>query len=86
LKYEVTFTNSAQKDLDKLPKTVLKKIAPVIDSLALNPRPAGCKKLQGSYENLWRARAGDYRIIYMIEDEIRIIEVRRVRHRKNVYK
>ncbi|MGZ8558597.1 MAG: type II toxin-antitoxin system RelE family toxin [Chitinophagaceae bacterium] len=41
-----------------------------------NPRPAGCKRLKG-YPNLWRARVGDYRIIYAIEDIILLIDVRR---------
>ncbi|MGZ8554074.1 MAG: type II toxin-antitoxin system RelE family toxin [Chitinophagaceae bacterium] len=44
-----------------------------------NPRPAGCKKVKG-YPNLWRARVGDYRIIYAIEDIILLIDVREIGH------
>jgi len=39
-----------------------------------------------SEENLWRLRVGDYRIIYLIEDDIKIIEIRKIGHRKDVYK
>ena len=45
----------------------------------------GCLKLEGSDENLWRIRIGDYRVIYTIDDGIKIINIRRVRHRKDVY-
>lgn len=83
--YEIIIGSSAEKDLNKLPASVLKKVVPAIDSLAKEPRPNGCKKLKGSDENLWRIRVGDYRIIYMIGDTLKIIDIRRVRHRKEVY-
>lgn len=56
-----------------------------IDELAVNPRPVGCKKLKGEKEYLWRVRVGDYRIIYKIEDVVKVIEIRKVGHRKNIY-
>ena len=84
--YQITFTRSASKDLEKLSKPLIKKISAAIDSLILDPRPQGSKKLKGSTENIWRIRIGDYRIIYVIEDQIQIIDIRRIRHRKDVYK
>ena len=56
-----------------------------IDSLADDPRPHGCKKLKGEKEYLWRIRVGEYRVIYMIDDEIKVIDVRKVGDRKNIY-
>ncbi len=56
-----------------------------IDKLASDPRPAGSKKLKDSEEDLWRIRVGDYRIIYLIDDQIRIVNIRKVGHRKDVY-
>ena len=53
--------------------------------LATNPRPSGCRKLSGG-GNDWRIRVGDYRIIYEIADEIRIVRVNRVRHRRDAYR
>jgi len=41
--------------------------------------------LHGSKENLWRIRIGDYRVVYLIDDTIRIINVRDIGNRKNVY-
>src|SRR5438105_4569034 len=81
--YQIIVSNSAEKDLDKLPVIALKKIEVAIDHLSNEPRPAGCKKLKGRNEDLWRIRVGDYRIIYSIADKIQIIDIRRVRHRKD---
>jgi len=83
--YKIIISNSAEKDMDNLPSVALKKVEVAIDSLSDDPRPPGCKKLKGSYENLWRIRVGDYRVIYSIADKIEVIDIRRVRHRKDVY-
>lgn len=83
--YEILFSRSAEKDLEKLPKSVIKRTSQAIDELAENPRPPGCKKLKGSDDNLWRIRVGDYRIVYAVNDTILIVDIRRIAHRKNVY-
>ena len=49
------------------------------------PRPPGSKKLVNSKEQTWRIRVGDYRILYTIEDQIKIVDIRKVGHRKDVY-
>jgi mRNA interferase RelE/StbE len=63
----------------------VKNLIPIIDGLANNPRPTNSRKLIGQEENLWRIRYGNYRVIYLIDDEIQIIDIRRIRHRKDVY-
>ena len=83
--YKVVISRSAEKDLVKLPKKVLLPISNAIDALEEDPRPPGCKKLKGTTESLWRIRVGDYRIIYAIADEVRIVDVRKVGHRKDIY-
>ena len=83
--YHIRFKKKAQKDLFKLPSAVIKKIVLSIDGLAINPRPEGSKKLKGSDENLWRIRIGNYRVIYVIEDTIKVVEVRKMGHRKDIY-
>lgn len=45
----------------------------------------GEKKLEGKKEEIWRIRVGDYRIIYLIEDTIKIVEIRKIGHRKDIY-
>lgn len=71
--------------MEQLPRQVAKRVAEAIDGLSENPRPLGCKKLEGQKETLWRIRTGDYRIIYSIQDVVHILEIRRIGHRKNVY-
>ena len=56
-----------------------------IQALATNLRPPGCRKLAGS-KNCWRIRVGDYRVVYEIADEIRVVRVNRGRHRREIYR
>jgi mRNA interferase RelE/StbE len=85
LSYIIRFKKSAEREIEKLPASVVKRIVPAIDDLAFNPRPNGSKKLK-SKEEIWRIRIGDYRVLYSIEDVIKIIEVRNIGHRKDIYK
>jgi mRNA interferase RelE/StbE len=84
--YKITFKNSAYKELEQLPKSIIRKIAVAIDELANNPRPVGVKKLKDSSNDLSRIRVGDYRVIYTINDGIRILNILRIGHRKDIYK
>jgi mRNA interferase RelE/StbE len=59
---------------------------PVILSLAEERRPSGSRKLSGSKEALWRLRVGDYRVIYLVDDGVRLVDVRKVGHRKDIYR
>lgn len=84
--FKIVFKRSAEKELSKLPTSVVRRIALVIDDLASNPRPIGSKKLEAQKDELWRVRVGDYRIVYLIEDVLQILEVQKVGHRKDIYK
>ena len=55
-----------------------------LESLADNPRPAGCKKLKG-YKDQWRVRVGDWRVVYIIDDAAKLVSVTRIAHRREVY-
>lgn len=84
--YKIIFDKSAERDLDNLSQDKVRRIIGIIGKLANDPRPSGFKKLTVSSENLYRVRSGDYRIIYAVADEIKIVNIRRVRHRKEVYR
>jgi len=83
--YQVSISKEALKELRQLPKQSVIVIHKSIDNLSQEPRPVGCKKLKGTKESLWRIRVGNYRIIYSVDDIIRIVEVRDIGHRKNIY-
>lgn len=72
-----------KKDLRKIPKSDIQRIMDKIKSLGSDPRPSWSKKLSSREE--YRGRQGVYRILYVIDDGIKVIEVTKVRHRKDVY-
>ncbi len=83
--YSVRLKRSAEKDLRRIDKSRVPSIIAAIEKLEENPRPEGCRKLVGS-DNSYRIRIGDYRVIYLVEDTVCIVEIERVRHRKDAYK
>lgn len=83
--YTIEFSRPARKQLAELPANVKVRLAVAIDALAENPRPQGVEKLSG-YEDRYRVREGDYRIIYTIRDAALIVLIVRVGHRKDVYR
>ena len=83
--YQIEWKRSALKELEKLPRRFVSKIIAAIKDLSENPYPQGMKKLVGS-EHTYRIRVGDYRIVYEIFANKLVVEIVRVRHRKDVYK
>ena len=83
--YQVLIERSAEKDLKKIAAEERPKLATAMRDLANEPRPTGCRKLVGS-ENDWRIRVGNYRFIYEIADEVRIVRIVRIRHRTISYR
>jgi len=83
--YKIEWKPSALRELKRLDRQVIGRIIKGVESLAENPFPPGIKKLAGS-EYTYRLRIGDYRVIYEVVNNQLVIEVIRVRHRKDVYR
>jgi mRNA interferase RelE/StbE len=83
--FRVEWKKSTRKDLRKLPASTVERIVETVEGLAENPFPHGVEKLSGS-EHAYRVRLGDYRIVYEVVTESKLIEIQRVRHRKDVYR
>jgi mRNA interferase RelE/StbE len=83
-KYSVEVKPSAQKELEALPDALLARVVRKLDSLEDAPRPVGCKKLKG-YEDQWRIRVGDWRVVYIIDDATKLVSITRIAHRREVY-
>ncbi len=83
--YQILFNKKYLKELKRVPKSDRLKIKEKVIGLAENPRPQGCKKLQGIHSK-YRIRCGDYRIVYTIEDHKLFIHVIDVGHRRFIYK
>lgn len=83
--YGILFARSARKELECLEESLGSRILKRIERLAQNPRPDGCRKLQGA-SDLWRIRVGDYRVLYGVDDIRRFVDVIAVRHRSEAYR
>lgn len=83
--YQIVFARSARKELQSLPQIVAERIIAKIEVLTNNPRPPGSKKLRG-FSRLWRLRVGEYRVVYDIDDENRMVDISIVRHRSETYR
>ena len=84
MKFQVILPKSAQKELNRLPDEIVKRILARLTGLETNPRPPDVKKLKG--RDAWRIRVGDYRVIYEIHDRVLQILVITVGHRREVYR
>jgi len=83
--YEVRLTRSAEKELGDLPKSIVPVLWERIKALASEPKPKRSRKLRGA-EKPYRLRIRDYRAVYTIDDEEKVVIVTAVRHRKEVYR
>jgi mRNA interferase RelE/StbE len=82
--YELVLKRSVAKDLREFPKQDVKRILQRIRSLIDEPRPSGCEKLSG--QERYRLRQGAYRIVYEIHDQVLIVVVVKVGHRRDVHR
>jgi len=84
-RYSIQFAESAARSLARLPAAVRVRVATKIDALADNPYPAGTRKMKG-VEHGYRLRVGDYRVVYDIFEDVVVVLILRVGHRKDVYR
>jgi mRNA interferase RelE/StbE len=82
--YTIEFEESASDDLDGLTKKVKAQVLSAIEKLEDGPRSGNVKKLKG-YDNLYRLRSGDYRVIYTIEDDVLVVLIVAIGNRRDIY-
>lgn len=83
--YTVLVSRRAQKDLRKLPRPILDRIAGRLRQLGDDPYPEGRKKLKGQRGDYWRIRVGEYRVIYEVDQGRLTVLVLRALDRKEAY-
>lgn len=76
---------AAARRLRKLDPPARRRVQAAVELLAQDPRPAGAKKLVGG-NGEWRVRTGDHRIVYEIQDQVLLVLVLAVGHRRDVYR
>lgn len=83
--YRVKVAADVAKFIRKQDKRTQRQIINSFRTLAQNPRPQGCKKLQ-SHKELYRTRSGNYKIVYSIKEKVLLVFVVRIAHRKDIYR
>ena len=84
-RWQVILHRRAQKIIRRMDSDVRARILASLHGLTSEPRPTGVKKLVG-YENLFRVRVGDWRIIYAIQDNKLIVLVLEISTRGGAYR
>lgn len=85
--WKIEFSKTADKSIRKLDKTAAARILDTLEEILRleDPRSRG-KAMTGNLAGLWRYRIGDYRAVCYIEDEVLVVLVVDVGHRKDIYK
>lgn len=83
--YRIEVSPAAARQLRKLDHAARRRVQAAVELLASDPRPPGAKKLVGG-EGEWRVRTGDYRIVYEIRDQVLVLLVLAVGHRREIYR
>ena len=82
--YKISYKKSITKDLKKIDKKQCLKLLNKIETDILK-KPESGQELTGNFSGLYSFRVGDYRIIYSIISDNKVI-ILRIAHRKEVYK
>ena len=85
-RYTVEIEADAKKFLAALDRPNRVRISQRINALATDPRPSGHKKLKGQSEDIYRIRSGNYRVLYVIRDDVLKVIVIKVDDRKDAYR
>jgi Cytotoxic translational repressor of toxin-antitoxin stability system len=83
--YRVLMSRRARKQLARLDRSEQQRVRAAIDLLAVDPRPPRAIPLRGE-DGVHRVRVGTYRILYSVADEIRVVSIIRIGHRRDTYR
>lgn len=83
--YRITLAPAAARQLRTLDPPARRRIQAALELLADDPRPPAATRLVGGAGE-WRVRTGDYRVVYEIHDDVLLVLVLAVGHRREVYR
>jgi mRNA interferase RelE/StbE len=84
--YQVELKPKARKFLSSLSVIERQRINERLKQISNDPRSNGVIKLSGKTPEQYRIRQGDYRILYSIHDNVLVVEVIDIDHRKNIFR
>jgi len=83
--YKIWWKHSAEKDLRIIDRQHIPHLIKAVESLSEDSFPVRHRKLHGTNAS-YRIRVGDYRVVYQIDLEKKLITVYHIRHRKDIYR
>lgn len=81
-----TASRRVEKEIADLPHGVRDRVIQAIRKLKEDPRPPGVRRMMGAMCGVWRIRGGDYRMIYDVHDDRRLVIILSVLHRRQIYR
>lgn len=84
MSYQVNLPKAVQKQLNTLPQELKQRILKALVQLQEEPRPVNSLQMKGGQG--FRLRIGDYRVLYDIDDSSQIVNLRRIGHRREIYR
>ena len=84
MNFDVKLTNTAQNEMKRLPQKVKRQIANALDILEKDPRAGS--SLRWQFKGYWSYHTGNYRIVYEIDDNKKVVLVSHIKHRRNIYR
>ncbi|WP_239377650.1 type II toxin-antitoxin system RelE/ParE family toxin [Frankia sp. Cj5] len=86
MSYKVVFTATARRDLQHIPPRIVPAIIEfVFGDLAVAPQRVG-KPLERELAGTFSARRGPYRVLYVVDEEAKLVTLLRIAHRADVYR
>ena len=84
--YSVEIMDTAARDLAGLDKSVARRISLRLIWLGENFERVRHLRLSGEFSKFYKFRIGDYRVLYQILNDEKIILIHAVRHRREAYR
>ena len=83
--FEIKYAKSVKKDLSKIDNQHLENIKIAIESLMAFPDVSSIKKLSAHPLADYRLRVGDYRVLFDVFYDEKVISILKIGHRKDIY-
>lgn len=86
MSHEIEWTAAALRALRKLDRPVARRLLAAITKLGADPRPPAARMLTGEPAGTMRLRVGDYRVVYVVQDDVLLVTIVKLAHRREVYR
>lgn len=86
MSYEIEWSAPALRELRKLDKPLARRVLTAVTKLGGDPRPPGVRALTGRPQGTMRLRIAEYRVVYVVQDDLVLVTVVRIAHRREIYR